>query len=75
MEDDPKQIEHDPDETAPNRKYEYDIDPWWVVGITATLAGIYFVNFGLPNHDPVDMAAFVLFGAFCAWNYWPRKRR
>lgn len=75
MEDDRKQIEHDPEEVAPNRKREYPIDPWWVVGLIAILTGLYVQRNGFPKVDGwVEPIVAALFLAFCVWNYWPRQR-
>lgn len=73
MEDrDPRIIEHDPEEFSPKPPVSY-VTPGYVIGLAATLFGIYVVNFGIPNTDPLDMGAFVAFGLFCLWNYWPKR--
>lgn len=52
-----------------------NLGPFWWITTIAVLLGLYLFNHGAPNTDPLDMGAAVLFGLFCLWNYWPRKRR
>lgn len=68
--EEPPIIDHDPDEFEPK-----GLSPWVVVGIVAVLLGVGIQQHGSPSLGLGDDIIAVLFAAFCAWNYWPRKRQ
>lgn len=74
--EDPKTIEHDPGEVAPNRQRHYSVSPWWVLSIIAILLGIQVQQGRYDHiHGWMDWTAGGLFALFCLWNYWPRGQR